>query len=177
MVLVERQNKSHKYHRPSIVRTVPCTVYSVQFTVYSVQCTVYSVQCTVYSVQCKTYLQVEGIEELYFPSSGGAWVGEETVVAVDAESAETPGVGWGVPDCVEDLHVPDVVYVEGLLQADHQPRPVQLDRKDCVAVAVLTDLGPLLEVTDPQSPGGGEGDEGQQGGGEQSLHYRHVPAG
>ena len=47
LVLVERQNKSHKYHRPSIVRTVPCTVYSVQFTVYSVQCTVYSVQCTV----------------------------------------------------------------------------------------------------------------------------------
>ena len=49
LVLVERQNKSHKYHRPSITRTVPCTVYSVQCTVYSVQCTVYCVQGTEYT--------------------------------------------------------------------------------------------------------------------------------
>ena len=43
---MERQNKSHRYHRPSIVRTdhVHCTVYSVQCTVYSVQCTVYCLQ-------------------------------------------------------------------------------------------------------------------------------------
>ena len=46
---MERQNKSHKYHRPSIVRTVPCTVYIVQCTVYSVQCTVYCVQGTEYT--------------------------------------------------------------------------------------------------------------------------------
>ena len=47
-VLVERQNKSHKYHRPSIVRTVPCTMYSVQCTVHSLQFTVYCVQGTEY---------------------------------------------------------------------------------------------------------------------------------
>ena len=47
---MERQNKSHKYHRPSIFCTVPCTVYIVQCTVYSVQCTVYSVLCTGYRI-------------------------------------------------------------------------------------------------------------------------------
>ena len=42
---MERQNKSHRYHRPSIVRTdhVQCTVYSVQCTVYSVLCTGYRI--------------------------------------------------------------------------------------------------------------------------------------
>ena len=42
------------------------------------------------------------------------------------------------------FHVPDVVDVESLLQADHQPRPVQLHRQDGVAVAVLADLSPFI---------------------------------
>ena len=105
-------------------------------------------------------LQVEGIKELDLPRSGGARVGEEAVIAVDAESAETSWVGRGVSDCVQhlasetchdtgrgicenwDLHVPDVVDVQGLLQANHKPRSVQLHCQDCVAVAVLTDLSP-----------------------------------
>ena len=90
----------------------------------------------------------------------GARVGEEAVIAVDAEGAETSWVGRGVSDCVQhleletchdtgrgicknwDLHVPDVVDVQGLLQANHKPRSVQLHCQDCVAVAVLTDLSP-----------------------------------
>ena len=37
-------------------------------------------------------------------SSGcGAGVGKEAVVTVDAESAESSGVGWGVSDGVEHL--------------------------------------------------------------------------
>ena len=116
-------------------------------------------------------LQVKGVKELHLQQiteccqgcvthlSGGrgSRVGEEAVVTVDAESAESSGVGRGVPDGVQhllkitgrgitienrDLHVPDVVDVQGFLQADHQSRPVQLHRQDCVAVAVLAYLSP-----------------------------------
>ena len=41
---------------------------------------------------------------------------------------------------MQDLHVSDVVDVERLLQTDHQPRPVQLDCQNGVAVAVLAYL-------------------------------------
>ena len=120
-------------------------------------------------------LQVEGVEELDLPRGGGAWVGEEAVVAVDAEGTQTPRVGRSLSYGVEDLHVPDVVDVERLLQAHHQPRPVELDSEDGVAVAVLADLRPLLEVTHSQLPRGRLRHQSQQGGGEQSLHYRHIP--
>ena len=73
LVLVERQNKSHKYHRPSIVYIVQCTVYSVQCTVYCVQCTVapctvqhavLSVYCAVCSDQCSVLSVVTCIRVL-----------------------------------------------------------------------------------------------------------------
>ena len=38
------------------------------------------------------------------------------------------------------------MYVEGLLQTDDEPGPVELDREDGVGVAVVADLGALLEV-------------------------------
>ena len=120
-------------------------------------------------------LQVEGIEELDLPGGRGAGVGQETVVAVDAESTQSSGVGWSLSYRVENLHISDVVDVERLLQADHQPGPVELHGQDGVAVAVLADLRPFLEVTYSQSPGGGLGDQGQQRGGEQSLHDGHIP--
>ena len=106
-------------------------------------------------------LQVEGIKELDLPSGGGAGVGQETVVTVDAQGAQASRVGRSLSYRVENLHVSDVVDVERLLQADHQPGPVELDSQDGVAVAVLTDLRPFLEVTHSQSPGRGLRDQSQ----------------
>ena len=88
------------------------------------------------------YLKIKGIKELNLSSGGGARVGQVAVVAVDAEAAQTPGVGGRVSDGVQHLHVPDVVDVERLLQAHHQPRPVELHCQDGVTVAVLTYLRP-----------------------------------
>ena len=75
------------------------------------------------------------------------------------------------------FHVPDIVNVEALLEAHDQPGSVQLHGEDSVAVAVLADLRALLEVTHAQLPRGGEGDECEQGGGEQSLHNGDVSTG
>ena len=87
-----------------------------------------------------TCLKVKRVEELDLAGGGGAGVGEVAVVTVDAEGAQAPGVGRRVSDRVEDLHVPDVVDVERLLQTDDQSSPVQLHCQDSVAVAVLTYL-------------------------------------
>lgn len=87
-----------------------------------------------------TCLEVERVKELDLARGGGPGVGEVAVVTVDAEGAQTPGVGRRVSDGVEDLHVPDVVNVERLLQADDQAGPVELHSQDGVAVAVLTYL-------------------------------------
>ena len=62
---------------------------------------------------------------------------------------------------MENLHISDVVDVERLLQADHQPGPVELDSQDGVAVAVLAYLSPFLEVTHSQSPRRGLRDQCQ----------------
>ena len=47
-----------------------------------------------------------------------------------------------------DEYKPNVVDVERCLQAHHQPGPVELDGQDGVGVAVVADLGALLEVAD-----------------------------
>ena len=107
-------------------------------------------------------LQVECVKQLDFSCGCGARVGQETVVAVDAESAQSSRVWWGLSYRVENLHISDVVNIERLLQADHQPGPVELDSQDGVAVAVLTDLRPFLEVTNAQSPRRGLRDQSQQ---------------
>ena len=86
-------------------------------------------------------LKVERVKELDLAGGGGPGIGEVAVVTVDAQGAQAPGVGRRVSDRVEDLHVPDVVDVERLLQADNQPGPVELHGQDGVAVAVLTYLG------------------------------------
>ena len=54
---------------------------------------------------CKsTDLEIKGIEELHLPGGGGARVGEVAVVAVDAERAQTAGVGRRVADGVQNLN-------------------------------------------------------------------------
>ena len=87
----------------------------------------------------------------------GAWVGQEAVVTVDAQGTQSLGVGWCVSDCVQNLskyskkklskatarfyfHVPDVMDVQRLLQADYQSGPVELHGQDGIAIAVLTNF-------------------------------------
>ena len=65
---------------------------------------------------------------------------EAEVACVRRESDQAAGVGRGGGDDVDHLHVSDVVDVEGLLQTHNQPRSVELDCEDGVAVAVLAYL-------------------------------------
>ena len=102
-------------------------------------------------------------------------VSQETEVAcVRRERDQAAGVGRGRGDDVDHLHVPDVVDVEALLEADHQPAPVHPDRPDLVVVRVAADLRPLLEVAHAQGPGVGGGHHGHEAGAEQTLGYVDI---
>ena len=99
-----------------------------------------------------------------------AGVSQEAEVArVRRERDQSVGVWRGGGDDVDHLHVPDVVDVEALLEADHQPAPVHPDRPDLVVVGVAADLGSLLEVAHAESPGVGGGHHGHQARAEQAL--------
>ena len=70
-----------------------------------------SLKSTIY---IKKWAKSPGRKEYTF--GAGTGIGQEAVVAVDGEGAEALGIGWGVLDGVDDLHVEDVVNVEGLFQ-------------------------------------------------------------
>ena len=82
-----------------------------------------------------------------------AGVGQEAEVArVGRERDQSGGVGRRGGDDVDHLHVPDVVDVETLLEADHQPASVHSNGSDLVVVGVAADLSPLLEMAHPEGP-------------------------
>ena len=64
--------------------------------------------------------QVDGVEYLELPSVRVARIGQVAVGVVTGERDQARGVGRGVSDSVDHLHVSDVVDVEGLLQTHHQ---------------------------------------------------------
>ena len=64
--------------------------------------------------------KVDGVEYLELPSVRVARIGQVAVGVVTGERDQARGVGRGVSDSVDHLHVSDVVDVEGLLQTHHQ---------------------------------------------------------
>ncbi len=65
--------------------------------------------------------QVDGVEDLNLSDAGAARVGEVSAVVVWRQRAQPGRVRRGLPDGVENLHVPDVMHVKGLLQTNHKP--------------------------------------------------------
>lgn len=59
--------------------------------------------------------QVYSVEYLHLPNGAGAGISQETVLAVDAEAAQSGGIGGRVSDGVQHLHVADVVDVQRFL--------------------------------------------------------------
>ena len=69
----------------------------------------------------ETTHEVDAVEDLHFADLAAAGVGEIAVVVVGGERAQPRGVRRRVTDRVQHLHITDVVDVERLLQAHHQP--------------------------------------------------------
>lgn len=96
-------------------------------------------------------------------------ISQITPIRIVGQGAQSGPVGRSLADRVQDLHVPDVVDEEGLLETDDQPRSVHLDREDSAGVAVIADLGAFLEVANPELPRGRFGHDGHQRRGEKSF--------
>lgn len=116
------------------------------------------------------------VEDLYFANGARTRVGEVAAISGRGQRAQAARVGRRVADRVEDLHVADIVNVERLFEAYHQPRAVELDGEDGVAVAVVAYFRALLVVAHYQLPGRSDGDHGDEAGAEQPVDETGVLA-
>ncbi len=74
------------------------------------------------------------------------WIGQVALLVINGQSAQALRIGRYVPNGVYHSHVTDIMNVNALLQAHDEPVAVEPHRQHRVRVAVVADLGALLEV-------------------------------
>lgn len=78
-------------------------------------------------------------------------VGKKAEVAgVRRKSNQSRGVWRSACDDVDDLHVPDVVDVQTLLETDNKSRSVHPNCPDLVIVRVAANFSPFLEMANSE---------------------------
>lgn len=127
-------------------------------------------QCPLMSSNSADCFQGVSIVKHNFACGQASGIGHVRIGMVDREGTQTCWICRNIQDGLQQLHVFNVVNVNGLLQTHQQPLPVQPYGQDVAGVAVITDLCAFLEMIDVHLAWLRVTDHHHQAAGEEALH-------